>query len=197
MEYLSHVWKKYLEPLVVPWQIVHEKPFHFAAWVLVVPGVGMDGFWLPMILAWVRGETVEPLFLRLLSAGTTASVCVAILAEGLLSVLTAEKAGSNVPALGLRGVAGGLGTLLIILLVGVMGADSASVLSGGPRVSSTFHLVLMGIALFVASYLYCFRSPTWESAVHDVDEAVAKEESEIVGLSSKAKQQNAEGEVKL
>lgn len=117
--------ERFFEPLDEPWEVVRRRPFHFVAWLLVVPGIGLAGFWLPLMLVWARGEAVMPLYSRLLSAGTTASVCVAILAEGLLAVLTAEKAGSNVPALGLRGIAGGAATFLIILLSRVMGAESA------------------------------------------------------------------------
>lgn len=194
-QWWRHVWEKFVKPLNGPWGVVRRRPFHFLAWLLVVPGVGLAGFWLPLMLGWARGEEVMPFCARLLSAGTTASACVAILAEGLLAVLTAEKTGSNVPALGLRGIAGGLATLLIILLVGILGAESAFL--AGPHLSSSFHIVLTVVAMLAASYLYCFRDPTWEPAVRGVDEARAKEELDIDHLSSEATAQSAAGEVRL
>jgi hypothetical protein len=152
MKRWSDIRKKYFKPLDEPWVVLKDRPFHFVAWVLVVPGVGLAGFWLPLALAYARGEPVAPICSQLLISGTTASVCVAILAEGLLGVLTAEKTGTNVPALGLRGIAGGMATLLIILLVGTMSAESAR--ADGPHLRLIFHLILTFIALFAAAYLY-------------------------------------------
>lgn len=194
-QWWSDVRMRYFDPLNEPWAFVRRRPFHFLSWLLVVPGVGLVGFWLPLFIVWARGGEVATLASHLLSAGIAASVCVAILAEGILAVFTAEKAGTNVPALGLRGIAGGLATLLIILLVGVMVAENETPV--GPSLSSTVHLLLSGFALFVAAYLYCFRTSMWEDAVRDVSEAKEAEEQDINNLGSTAIAQSAEGDVRL
>jgi hypothetical protein len=189
---VASAWKLLVAPLFEPWRALKGRHFHFISWLLGVPVIGLAGFWLPLAIVWFRGSPVYTVFEQLLYAGTLASFCVAILAEGLLSLLTAEKTGSNFNALGIRGMVGAWAIGIIILLVGVMGADVA--LASGPHVGVRFHVLLGVIALSTAAYLYCFRFPSWEKGVEDAKE---EEEHEVAELGASAKEQSVDGGTKL
>ena len=172
MNFLDLLREKYFKPMDVPWIVVQKQPFQFTAWLLVVPGVGFAGFWLPLVLLWARGEAIVPQCAKLLSEGTIASACAAILAEGLLAALTAEKSGTNAPALGLRGIAGGMATLLIILLIGTMVSESANI--DGTHLGIGVHL-LLAFFLFQQLLIYiAFDIRTGKRLLDRLPEKVVK-----------------------
>lgn len=107
-------------------------------------------------------------------------------------MLTVEKAGSNVTALGIRGIAGCWSLGLIVLLAGVMACEVPS--TSGSHISRYVHVSLAVFAFITAAYLYCFRFPMWEKGVEDIKE---EEDSDVDKLRKDAVGQATDGEVKL
>jgi hypothetical protein len=139
------------------------------------------------------GNPLGGIFGKMLYGGALAAFSVTILAEGWLGLLTVEKSGSNVNALGIRGTAFVLSTGLIIFLVGVMVSEIQA--TSGQHIAIPVHVSLAVIALITAAYLYCFRFPEyWEKGVEDAKE---EEDNEVDKLGKEAVHQVADGEVKL
>jgi hypothetical protein len=163
----------------------------------VVPCLGLTGFWLPVFLSWARSETAGALFRQLLYAGTLASFCIAVLAEGLAGLLLAEKSGSTTTAAGIRGIVGAWVIGLIIVLVGTMGVETSTTVASPSHVTVWVHLLLGILAVSTGAYLYCFRSSPWEERVKSVEEAKAEEDRQVNKLAETAAHQSAEGDVRL
>jgi len=194
-KFVAWLWKTLIVPLSEPWKSIKCRPFHFFSWFFAVPLIGLAGFWLPLVLVWGFGGDVRTVCAQLLYAGTTASVCVAILGEGVHAMMTADEGGSNKTAMGIRSLVVIWAIILGGILVGTMTVEVA--LSSGKHISTTFHSVSAVAAIVTACYLYCFRYPFWEGGVKGVDDAMADEEAEISKLCETVKGQTAEGGIKL
>ena len=144
-------------------------------------------------MVWIGGGAANETFHTLVHAGTLASFSVVLLADGIAAALIVVGGGSNITAAGMRALVGCVAFLLVLVQVSVLvfahSGGSASHASVG------FHLIFTELAIILASYLYCFRSPSWEKDVAEVKE---KEDKEVKGLSASAQGQDTdEGGTKL
>lgn len=185
----------FVGPLFEPWRSLRGRRFQFISWLMVVTVIGLAGFLIPLMLLYVRGMPVYPEFEQALRAGNVASFCVAVLAEGLVALLIAERGGTYNVARGIRGIVGGGVIGLVIVLVGVIGIESAS--SSGPHVAISFHLGLAALTICIAAYLYCFRWSSWEEHVKTAEEAKEEEDRQVDRLGQQAQLQSSAGGVKL
>lgn len=204
MNMFSYIWERGILPLLEPWKIIRTRRFHFVAWVVGLPILGLAGFWLPLVLTGAMKLSIKPVFEQLLYGGTLVAFSVTILAEGCFGLLTAEKAGSNPNALAIRGLAGIFTIVLIVMCAGIMACEvTVSAInnisigvpaSPGNHVAIPVHIIFSLLAMLTASYLYCFRFPAWEKGVADAQQ---EEDNEVSKLSEMAARQAAAGEVKL
>jgi|GEM_PF-4014343 hypothetical protein len=176
----------------VPLEAIKSNPFHFITWFVAVPVIGLMGFWLPILLVWSYSGDVKTVFEHLLYAGTTASVCVAILGEGVYAMMIANATGLNKTTSGIRGLIVCWSIVIVILLVGTAVTDVA--LSSGQHVRIVFHITFTCLAILTACYLYCFR---YRIKVKSVDEEIADQDAEILTMCKKGLEQTADGDNKL
>jgi hypothetical protein len=67
--------------------------------------------------------------------------------------------------------------------------DENTMMPNVTHTSYTFQFVITGIAVFLASYLYCFRSPSWEKGVNKVQE---EEDQQVTELGKEAESKSAD-----
>jgi hypothetical protein len=182
------MWKP-MQQLTQPFSSVSKQPWPFCVWWLVAIVVGSAGFWLPILLVWQGGGAADETLRLLVYAGTLASFTIVLLADGVASLLGVVGAGSNIAAAGMRGLAGGVAILLVLVEVGILGFTHAG--GSSSHTSVGFQLFLAVLAITLASYLYCFRFPAWEPDVDDVKE---KEDKEVKGLSASARRKASDEE---
>lgn len=129
----------------------------------------------------------------LLNGGHLGAFTLVLLAEGFAGLFIAIGGSSNVTAAGMRGFFGLFALLVSVVQAGILVFVHAGV--GPPQSPAGFQLILTGIAILLACYLYCFRFPAWEMTVED---AKNEEEKEVGALGQAAQQKHAdEGGVKL
>jgi hypothetical protein len=182
---------KLTQQISEPFSSVSDRPWHFFTWWFVANIFGLAGFWLPILLVWGGGgaAAASKTFRDLVYAGTLASFSVVLLADGIASVLIVVGGGSNITAAGMRGLVGCVAFLLASVQVGVLVfAHSGADLS---HPSASFQIILTALAIALASYLYCFRFPSWEKDVNEVKE---KEDREVNGLGVSAQRKSTDGE---
>jgi hypothetical protein len=184
---------KLRQQLTEPLSSVSDRPWHFGVWCFVAIVLGSAGFWLPITLVAASGGAAAEKCKVLISAGALASFSLVLLAEGIASVSTVVGAGSNVTAAGMRGFFSSVAIGLAVVDVGGLTFSHPSGI-----ISNTwlvFQLLLALLTVAVASYLYCFRFPSWEKDVNDVKE---REDEEVEHLSESARAKTAdEGGAKL
>lgn len=171
--------------LYEPLKSIREQAGQFLIWWLVAIVVGLAGIWLPLLILHFSSGGVYITFQSILKAGSLASFCVVILAEGIASNLVARKTGSSETALGIRGVFSILAIILLLIVVSVMMTQHV----GGEKqsVSVGFQVVLAMAAILMASYMYCFRFPAWGEK--GVDAHREEENHEVQELEEKAEVQ--------
>jgi len=177
-----------------PFKSIKEQPYQFAVWWLVANVLGLAGIWLPLLILYFSKKPVYTTFQNIVNAGSLASFCVVVLAEGVASNLVARKKGSSITAIGIRALFSIIAFIFVLIPVGVMIAQHVS--DEGSNVSIRFQLFLTAIAIVLSSYLYCFRFPAWGEK--DVDSIRDQEDNEVRELTEKAEIQKADDEgVKL
>jgi hypothetical protein len=182
-----------MQQFTEPFSSISDRPLHFLVWSFVSIIFGLAGFWLPVLLALTGGGAASQTFRSLVYAGTLSSFSIVLLADGIASALIVVNAGSNITAAGMRAFVGCGAVLLVVVEVGVLVFAYSN--GGSTHTSVTFQLFLAAAAIALASYLYCFRSPSWETDVADVKE---KEDKEVAGLSLSAEEKATdEGGTKL
>jgi hypothetical protein len=181
---MKELWKQLTEPL----SSIREQPYHFTVWWLVANVFGLSGFWLPILLLSQRGGATDTAFQHLMNAGSLASFSVVLLADGVAATLVVVGGGSNLNAAGIRGLAGFFALLVAVIQVGVLVVES-TMTPNVTHTSYTFQFVITGIAVFLASYLYCFRSPSWEIGVNKVKE---EEDRQVTELGKEAESRSAD-----
>lgn len=198
----ASIYNLLFRPFFEPVWSVRGRHFQFMAWFAVVILLGLVATWLPFLLLWGRVQnpagTLTTAFQLQLYTGTLGSFCVPVLAEGLVGLLLAEKAGSNRTAAGVRGIVGAFTVILMMLTVGIMGAESAVGVGRDPdHITPKIHVWLAFLSVGMAAYLYCFRLPGWEDRLRSVDEVKQKEDEDVVSLADRASTQNKEGDIAL
>ena len=182
--------KEYLLQLNEPFSSIKSRPFHFVVWLIVAIVLGLAGFWLPpLLLAFFKDGNASIAIENYVYAGGLASFSIVILADGIASNLITVKAGSNLTAAGIRGIAGSIALILVFIQVGVLIIESVS--NTENHISIYFHLFMTFLAIIISSYLYCFRFPDWEKGVEKVRE---EEDKEVEDLGSSAKNKTADEE---
>lgn len=183
-----------MRQLTEPLSLISDRPWDFIVWWVVAIGFGTAGFWLPLLLlAQTGGGAATGVFMSSVDAGTLASFSIVLLADGIAAALIVVGGGSNITAAGMRAFVGILAFLLGVVQVGVLVLAHGS--EGAPHTSVRFQLAMTVLAILLASYLYCFRSQSWEKDVADVKE---KEDKEVEGLSASAEEKSTdEGGAKL
>jgi len=160
--------KSLVRHLLEPIKSIKDQPFHFAAWWLVANVIGLAGFWLPLLILHGRGKPSYLVFERLVHAGTLASFSIVILADGIAATLFTLGAGSNITALGIRALITIIAIIITIIQVGFVAVECTMTESSHLFVS--FHILFAGLAIFCATYLYCFRFPSWEKGVAELNQ---------------------------
>jgi hypothetical protein len=179
--------------LYEPIKSIKDRPFHFVTWWLVANVIGLAGFWLPLLVLYCTGKPSDLIFERLIQAGTLASFSIVILADGIATSLVTFGAGSNVTALGIRAVITILAIIIAIIQVAFIAAEHTQ--TGGVHVFISFHLVFTGLAILCATYLYCFRFPSWEKGLAEMSR---EEDQEVNNLAKEAESKSADAKgVKL
>jgi hypothetical protein len=186
---MLNLFRQFTEPL----SSVSKRPWQFIVWWFVAIVVGSAGFWLPIFLVWYDGGSANEKVTLLIYTGTLASFSVVLLSEGLAATLIAVDAGTNDNAAGMRAFFGSAAVLLVVTHVGFLAHTPPSIRLSG--VSIVFQAVATVLAIALASYLYCFRYPSWEKGVAAVAE---EEDAEVKGLSASAEKKfTDDGGVKL
>lgn len=149
---------------------------------------GLSGFWLPLLLLSQRGGATDVAFQNLMNAGSLAAFSLVLLADGVAATLVVVGGGSNLNAAGIRGLAGFFALLVAVIQVGVLVVEN-TMTQHDAHTSYTFQFVITGIAVLLASYLYCFRSPSWEKGVNKVKE---EEDQQVTELGKEAESKSAD-----
>jgi hypothetical protein len=187
--------QKFFRQLSEPLRSIQEQIWDFLIWCLVAIVVGLIGFWLPIILLATdpNAPGVGGLFHNLIDNGHLATFSIVLLAESVAGVIIALRAGSNVVAGGMRSFFSLAAVLVTFIQAGIL---TRSHLSEGPNHTSiSFQLVLTGLAILLASYLYCLRSTSWEQDVATVKD---EEQHEVETLGESAKKKTVDdGGIKL
>jgi Na+/melibiose symporter-like transporter len=170
-----------------PLRSVTDRPWQFIVWWLVAIVVGSAGFWLPILLVWYDGGPTSDKFALLIYAGTLASFSVVLLSEGLAATLIVVDAGTNDTAAGMRAFFGSIAVLLVLTHVGFLAHTQSNTRPSGTSIA--VQLAATALAIALASYLYCFRYPSWEKGVEEV---VEEEEAEVKGLSASAEKKSTD-----
>jgi len=170
--------KCFTEPL----NSITERPIQFAVWWLVAMGLGLAGFWLPLLLCWARSKQTHELFSALVGAGTLASFSVVILTDGLAGVYATRNAGTNPTAVDIRAFISVIALFLLVVQGAVLAAQS--VILDNSKPSPAFQVGVTSLSIVLASYLYCFRFPGWEKGV---EEEAARENKDVEDLTESAK----------
>jgi hypothetical protein len=173
--------------LFAPIKSIKDQPFHFAGWWLVANVIGLAGFWLPLLLLYCSGKPSTLVFERLIQAGALASFSVVILADGIAANLVTLGAGSNITALGIRALITIIAIIITVIQVGFIAAEHT--LTANAHVFISFHLVFTGLAILCATYLYCFRFPSWEKGVAEMKR---EEDQEVNDLAKEAQSKSAD-----
>ena len=171
-----------------PIRSIKEQPYQFAVWWLVANVLGLAGIWLPLLILFYSKKPVFVTFQSMVNAGSLASFCVVVLAEGIASNLMARKKGSSKTAIGIRGLFSIIALIFVLIPVGVMIAQHVS--ADGSNVSISFQICLTTLAILLSSYLYCFRFPAWGEK--DVDYIRDKEDKDIKELTEQAESQKVD-----
>jgi hypothetical protein len=179
-----------IRQLLEPIRSIKDQPFHFAAWWLVANVIGLAGFWLPLLLLHGSGKPTYLVFERLINAGTLASFSVVIIADGIAATLVTSGAGSNLTALGMRALITIIAFLLALIQIGVITFEHTAM--GDSHVFVSFHLILTSLAIVFATYLYCFRFPSWEKSVAEMKREEDQEVSDL-GKAAESKSVDAKG----
>ena len=182
---VSETMKAVLIQLYDPIRSIKSQPYQFIVWWLVANVLGLAGIWLPLIILYFSERPVYVAFQNIVNAGSLASFCVVILAEGVASNLVARKTGSSVTAVGIRALFSIIAFTLALIPVGVLIAQHVS--TDGPNVSISFQVSFTVLIILLASYLYCFRFPAWGE--RDVDYIRNKEDKDVRDLAEKAESQ--------
>jgi hypothetical protein len=188
---MRRIYRKFLKPIGekpigVPLEYINEKPFHFLTWAVVAIVLGLSGVWLPTLLAYVRGKNAIDVLMNCVNGGGLAAFSVVLLADGIASAMVADKVdtSSSRTATGVRGFISSLAILVVVVQVGVMGIVQAVTDSAYP--SYNFQVIVTAIAIFLACYLYCFRSDKWPELIEFAAEAAKKEAVEVKDISETA-----------
>lgn len=181
--------KAFLVHLSEPLKSIKCQPYHFVVWWLVANVLGLAGIWLPLMILYFSDRPVSTVYIvleKIINAGALSSFCVVILAEGITSNLVARKTESSTTAVGIRALFTIIALILIFIPVSIMISQHVS--ETYSQVSINFQIIVAGIAILLASYLYCFRFPAWGEK--DVDSIRDEEDNEIRELTEKAEFQN-------
>ncbi len=143
----------------VPLRAIRTNPLLFWTWAIVAIVLGSSGFWYPILLGLANDGSPTCAYYSAMSSRVLMGFSVVLLADGLGTLITAVRAGRSLKAAGLRGVVGAISMLILIICVGM----SSPGLSPKPSVVTQFwQILLTGVAVATACYLYCFRYPDWE-----------------------------------
>jgi hypothetical protein len=178
--------RKFFSNFSEPLNLIREQPLQFTVWWIVAIFFGLAGFWLPLLLEFVKAGSPNQVFQNYIKSGNLASFSIVILADGLATTLVAVNAGRNVTAAGIRGLIGVAALILFIINVGVLSATHIENISWS---FVAFQFIIASLAILSASYLYCFRSSEWEKSVGDVKQ---QEDEEVDKLSQTAASQSAD-----
>jgi hypothetical protein len=172
--------------LYAPLESIKEQPWQFAVWWLVANIIGLTGVWLPLLMLYWSDRPVQIAFQNIVYAGSLASFCIVILADGIASNLVARKTGSSQTAVGVRAFLSIIAIILVLITVGIMIAEH----SGGKdnHVSISGQIIITVVAILLASYLYCFRFPVLGEK--EVDSVREEEDTEVRKLANEAQIQN-------
>ncbi len=170
-----------------PLASIKTQPLQFSVWWLIANIVGLTGIWLPLFLGWYRGNPNGPSLEGLIASGALATFSIVILADGIATSL-ATKGGINHTAAGIRGVAGALALIVVLLDTALVFAGISLTKDEHPHIG--FQIFLTVIAILLASYLYCFRSSDWEKSVEEIKE---KEDKEVAALGANASAKTNDG----
>lgn len=166
--------------LAEPLRLIRQQPLQFTVWWIVAIFLGLSGFWLPLLLHYVRDGTHVQFFDSYLRAGSLASFSIVILADGLATTLVAVNAGRNITAAGIRALMGVFALILAFVSVAVLVFPKDGQVSFG---FVLFQFILTFLSILSASYLYCFRSSEWEKSVSDLKK---EQDKEVENLAKRA-----------
>ncbi len=171
---------KLINYLAEPLRLIRLEPLQFTVWLIVAIFLGLSGFWLPLLLHYVRDGSHIQFLDSYVRAGNLASFSIVILADGLATTLAAVNAGRNITAAGIRGLMGVFALILSFVSVAVLVLPNDGQVSFG---FVLFQFALTTLAVLSASYLYCFRSSEWEKSVGDVTK---EQDQEVENLAKTA-----------
>lgn len=168
--------RNHLKSLLIPYKHIQTQPYQFSVWLIVIIVFGLAGLWFPVMTEYFEKEKIFRPLHDFVRAGSMASFCIAILADGLAAALVAVGVGVSIPTAGIRGVYATIAIILVMLNVWVL-----NYVSRVDHVSSnyiTLQIVITIVAIMLASGLYNLRTPDWEKSVEDAtreqDEEISK-----------------------
>jgi hypothetical protein len=172
--------KKVVNYFASPLELIRQEPLQFSVWWIVAIILRLSGFWLPILLHWIIDDTWYKYFEVYLTTGHLASFSIVILADGIATTLVAVNAGRNVTAAGIRGLIGVFALILAFINVAILVCPITKLSNG----FIYFQVVITLFAIFMSSYLYCFKSSEWEKSVGDIKK---EEDKEVENLGKSAK----------
>ncbi len=178
--------KKFFSDFAQPLSVIWKKPHQYLVWWLVAMFVGLASFWLPFILRYLVDGTQMQFTREYFKSGSMASFSIVILADGLATCLVVANSGRNHVTAGIKGILGVTTLILVVLNVGILALSAFNISSHGLHI---VQLLITLLSILTASYLYCFRDPSWEKTVGDVQE---EENEEVDNLGRTATQTSAD-----
>lgn len=179
------------EDIRKPLNAIKLNPYHFWVWFGAAIVLGSSGVWMPVILFILGGNTegAKLIFSNLIKTGNLASFSIVILADGLAAALATVGAASNIKAAGIRGILGIIAFILMMLQVAILTYCQYGLIL--PK----FQIILVILAILVACYFYCFRFPSWEKSLDEVEK---EQDKQVDKLSREAQSKTTTDEgVKL
>lgn len=171
-----------LEIFRKPLKYIKDQQLQFVVWIMVVVLFGLAGIWMPALFTYLQNGDASRVVINHFVAGSFASFCVVILADGLATTMTAIRSGINITSAGMRGFVGIFSVLLIVVNVGILSSSDVSKTSM-TSAYIVFQASILMLSVVAAIYLYCFRSSDWEK---DVDEIVNEENERIKRIKTGA-----------
>lgn len=177
---------------LLPLKAIREEPYLFVLWVLSAAGLGLMGFWFPLIFLPSDQIKVTDVLQRLVCAGVLPSFGVVFISSAMAEALVGTKSYFDVPT---QTVLSQVRVITVVVSLAAILSQSAllskSLSGGGYQRDGVLQVVLVVASLLLGVYLYCFRHVFGESVVSHMSEENA--ETKHLGETAKTADQDSSG----
>lgn len=174
----------HMHDFLLPLEAIRKRPYPFVSWVLGVAGLGLIGFWLPLVVRPGDRVKVADVFQQLVRAGVLPSFGVVFVSSAIAETLARNIANyDDHTARLLYDLRAITVVVCLIVMVAQTGLLSNSLIDDAYQRSGLLQGVLVATSLALGCYLYCFRYFFREP----VDNHLSEENAETKHLGETAK----------